>query len=152
MISKGRCGRGPRSNYRLPPIGARCLSWSYGLINEGTDTCLLWGCASTSGRRPQISRKDIYRAAPIRPMDKWLSVEGFNHSYVSRTRAQGSRALAIKRSHCSGNEEDKLEQREKRRYLPAEKYPYLLLRFYDTYIYYIYTQNLLALCSGSPAP
>jgi len=26
-----------------------------------------------------------------------------------------------------------------KQYLPAEKYPYLLLRFYDTYIYYIYT-------------
>jgi hypothetical protein len=46
---------------------------------------------------------------------------------------------AIKRPHCSGNEEDKLEQLEKKRYLPAEKYPYLLLRFNDTYTYYIYT-------------
>jgi hypothetical protein len=45
----------------------------------------------------------------------------------------------IKRSHCSGNEEDKLEQLETKRYLPAEKYPYLLLCFYDTYIYYIYS-------------
>jgi hypothetical protein len=36
--------------------------------------------------------------------------------------------------------------------LPAEEYPYLLLRFYDTYIYYIYTWNLLALSGGSPAP
>jgi len=55
----------------------------------------------------------------------------------------------IKRTHCSGNEEDKLEQLEKKRYLPAEKYPYLLLRFYDTYTYSIYTKNLLALCSSS---
>jgi len=45
----------------------------------------------------------------------------------------------IKRSHCSGNEEDKFEQLERKRYLPEEKYPYLLLRFYDTYTYYIYT-------------
>jgi hypothetical protein len=43
------------------------------------------------------------------------------------------------RSHCSGNEEDKLEQLEKKRYLKAEKYSYLLLRFYDTYTNYIYT-------------
>jgi hypothetical protein len=28
--------------------------------------------------------------------------------------------------------------REKKRYLPAEKYPHLLLGFYDTYTYYIY--------------
>jgi len=41
---------------------------------------------------------------------------------------------------------------KKERYLPVEKYPYLLLRFYDTYIYYTYIWNLLALCSGSPAP
>ena len=32
----------------------------------------------------------------------------------------------------------KNSEREKR-YLPAEKYPYLLLCFYDTYTYYIYT-------------
>ena len=32
----------------------------------------------------------------------------------------------------------KLEQRENQD-LPAEKYPYLLLRFYDTYTYYIDT-------------
>jgi len=29
--------------------------------------------------------------------------------------------------------------REKDEYQPVEKYPYLLLRFYDTYTYYIYT-------------
>jgi hypothetical protein len=56
------------------PFESRCLSWSYGLINERFDTCLLWGCASTSERRKQISRKDIYRASPIRPTDKWLSM------------------------------------------------------------------------------
>jgi len=33
----------------------------------------------------------------------------------------------------------KLEQLERNQHLPAEKYPYLLLRFYDTYTYYIYT-------------
>jgi hypothetical protein len=54
-------------------------------------------------------------------------------------KAEGSRALAIKRSHCSDNEEDKLEQLERKQYLPTEKYPYLLLRFYDTYTYYTYT-------------
>jgi hypothetical protein len=53
-------------------------------------------------------------------------------------RTEGSRALAIKGPHCSDNEKDKLKQLETKRYLPAEKYPYLLLRFYDTYIYYIY--------------
>jgi len=31
------------------------------------------------------------------------------------------------------------QQPEQKQYLPAEKYPYLLLRFYDTYIYFIYT-------------
>ena len=45
----------------------------------------------------------------------------------------------IKRSHCSGNKEDKIEELEKERYPPTEKYPYLLLRFYETYTYYIYT-------------
>jgi hypothetical protein len=45
----------------------------------------------------------------------------------------------IKRSHCSGNEEEKLEPLEEKQYLPAEKDSYLLLRFYDTYTYYIYT-------------
>ena len=66
-------------------------------------------------------------------------IEGFNHGDVSRTWAEGSRAQTIKRPHCSDNEEDKLKQRDTKRYLPAEKYPYLVLRFFDTYTYYIYT-------------
>ena len=45
----------------------------------------------------------------------------------------------MKGSHCSGNEEDKLGKPERKQYLPVEKYPYLLLGFYDTYTYYIYT-------------
>jgi hypothetical protein len=36
--------------------------------------------------------------------------------------------------------------------LPAKEDLYLLLSFYDTYTYYYIYQNLLALCSGSPAP
>jgi len=40
----------------------------------------------------------------------------------------------------------------KDRYLPAKRNPYLLLSFYDTDTYYIYTYDLLAWCSGSPAP
>ena len=43
--------------------------------------------------------------------------------------------LSIKRLHCSGNEKDKLQQRDRKRYLPAEGNLYLLLTFYDTYIY-----------------
>jgi len=69
-------------------------------------------------------------------------IEGFNHSEVSRLEAEGSGAQAIKRSHCPGNEEDKLEQLEKERYQPAEKYPYLLLSFYDTYTYYLYLESI----------
>jgi len=38
------------------------------------------------------------------------------------------------------------------RYQPVQQYAYLLLRFYDTYTYYSIPKNLLALCSGSPAP
>jgi hypothetical protein len=47
--------------------------------------------------------------------------------------------VTLKRSHSSGNEKKKQKNsyREKQ-YLPAEKYPYLLLRFYDTYNY-LYT-------------
>jgi hypothetical protein len=45
----------------------------------------------------------------------------------------------IERAHCSGNEKDKLEQLDKQQYLPVETYPSVLLRFYDTYTYYIYT-------------
>ena len=131
--------RGACSNYRLPPNLARCLSWSYGLINERYDTCLLWGYASTSVRCQQISRKDIYRASPISPTDKWLSLRDLIIVTCQGFRLKVGGARAIKRSHCSGNEEDKLEQLERKRYLPAEKYPYLLLRFYDTYTYYIYT-------------
>jgi hypothetical protein len=48
----------------------------------------------------------------------------------------------IKRSHCSDNEEEKLEQLDRNRYLPAKKYPYLLLRFYDTYTYYLYLESI----------
>jgi hypothetical protein len=45
----------------------------------------------------------------------------------------------IKRRHCSGNGKDKLEQLREKQDLPAEKYSYLLFRFYDTYTYYINT-------------
>jgi len=41
---------------------------------------------------------------------------------------------------------------EQSKYLPAKEGLYLLLRFYDIYIYYYYIHiNRLALCSGSPA-
>jgi len=53
---------------------------------------------------------------------------------------------------CAGNEEGNRPEIRKDGYLPAKKNPHLLLRFYDNYIYYISTKNLLALCSGSPAP
>jgi hypothetical protein len=33
-------------------------------------------------------------------------------------------------------------ERTKNKYLPAEKYPYLLLRFYDTYTYYLYLESI----------
>ena len=39
----------------------------------------------------------------------------------------------IKWSHRSGNEGKKLKKQIEHPYLPAEEYPYLLLRFYDTY-------------------
>jgi hypothetical protein len=57
----------------------------------------------------------------------------------------------IRRSHCSGNGKSSAK-RPKERYLPVEKYPHLLLHFYDTYTYCYIFQNLLAFCSGSPAP
>jgi hypothetical protein len=69
-------------------------------------------------------------------------IEGFNHCEVSRLEAKGNGAKAIRRSHCSGNEEDKLEQLKKERYHPVEKYPYLLLSFYDTYTYYLYLESI----------
>ena len=95
-----------RSNYRPPPTGPRCLSQSYCLINEQYDTCLLWGCASTAVRRQQISRKDIYRASSISPTDKKLSLRDLIIAMCHGL----EQAKAIKGSHCSGNEEDKLEQ------------------------------------------
>jgi len=90
-------------------------------------------------RRQKISRKDIHRASPIRPKDKWLSLRDLIIASDWNPNGWKDVQEAIKRSHCSGNEEGKLEQLERKRYLPAEKYPYLLLRFYDTYTYYIYT-------------
>jgi hypothetical protein len=45
----------------------------------------------------------------------------------------------IKRSQCSDNEtKEKAREVEENRNLPAEKYPYLFLRFYDTYTYDTY--------------
>jgi len=58
---------------------------------------------------------------------------------------------SIERIHCTGRE-TKQEQRKRIEYLPAEKYPYLLLRFYDTYYLNYVPENLLALSSGSLAP
>jgi len=52
-----------------------------------------------------MSRKDIYRALAIRPTDMWLPLRELIIARESN--------WAIKRSHCSGNEEDKLEQRER---------------------------------------
>jgi len=71
-------------------------------------------------------------------------MEGFNHSSRGQWLGvkQGVITMGpgtIKRSHCSDNGEDKLEQLETKRYLPVEKYPYLLLRFNDSYTYFIYT-------------
>jgi hypothetical protein len=56
-----------------------------------------------------------------------VTMRDFNDSQRKRV------GEAIKRSHCSGNKKDKLEQLKMKQHLPAEKYPYLLLRFYDTY-------------------
>jgi hypothetical protein len=44
------------------------------------------------------------------------------------------------------------QQRDKKRYLPAEAYAYLLFLFYDIYIYYCISMNQLAFCSGRAAP
>jgi len=59
-----------------------------------------------------------------------------------------------KRSHCSGSEKEggEINQWEKQNNLPAEKQSNILLHFYDTYTYYYIPKNLLALCSGCPAP
>jgi hypothetical protein len=64
-------------------------------------------------RHQQISRKDIYRASPIRPTDKWLSLRDLIIAMCQGLKAEGSRALAIKRSHCSGNEEEAGERERK---------------------------------------
>jgi hypothetical protein len=84
-----------------------------------------------------IGLKDIYPHTKIRCTDTWLSLRDLIIFW------RGFRET-IKRSHCYGNEEVKLKQLERKRYLPAEKYPYLLLRFYDTYTYYYIPMNLLA--------
>jgi hypothetical protein len=60
-------------------------------------------------------------------------VEGLNHS------SSWSKPTDYKEITFFRQEEDKLKQLETKRYLPAEKYPYLLLLFYDTYTYYIDT-------------
>jgi len=70
------------------------------------------------------------RAAGRKTLRYVAIIEGVNHS------SSWSKPRDIKGSHCSGNGRDKLKQLERKRYLPAEKYPYLLLRFYDTYFYY----------------
>jgi hypothetical protein len=58
----------------------------------------------------------------------------------------------IKRSHWSGKERGDIRPwMEIPSYLPVEKFPYLLLRFDDTYTYYYIPKDPLALCSGSPA-
>jgi hypothetical protein len=39
--------------------------------------------------------------------------------------------------------ERQAEKARKKQHLPAEKYPYLLLRFYDTYTYYyLYLESI----------
>jgi hypothetical protein len=57
------------------------------------------GCASTPERRQHISRKGIYRASPIRPTDKWLSLRDLIIAMCQGFGAEGSRARAIKRPH-----------------------------------------------------
>jgi len=59
-------------------------------------------------------------------------IEGFNHSLERVLRDYKEIMLFWRwREWAQGA--------EKQQYLPAEEYPYLLLRFYDSYIYYIYT-------------
>jgi hypothetical protein len=55
-------------------------------------------------------------------------IEGFNHS-SSWSKPRNYKEITLLRQW-----EDKLEQLEEKRYLLAEKYPYLSLRFDDTYI------------------
>jgi len=62
------------------------------------------------------------RAAGRKTLRYVAIIEGFNHRQWREP---------IKRSHCSGNEEQARTAREKR-YLPAGNDSYLLLRFYDT--------------------
>jgi hypothetical protein len=56
-------------------------------------------------------------------------IEGFNHSDVSRLWAEGSRARAIKGSHCSGNEGDKLEQLERKTIPTSEEISLFIIAF-----------------------
>jgi len=107
--------------------------------------------AGSCPTRIQISRKGIYWAIKSVPQIRGYDIARIMVSVgISESRRgcpRGYEEITLFR-----NGEDKLEQLERKRYLPAEKYPYLLLRFYDTYTYYIYLKNLLSLCSGSPAP
>jgi len=63
-----------------------------------------------------------------------------------------SRTLFIKRSHCSGNPQDKLFQRSSQWYLPAKND----LKYYCVFMIPIPTyhsiKNVIGFCSGSHAP
>jgi hypothetical protein len=70
----------------------------------------------------------------ISPADKWLRhSEDHGHSWSQEGGPSGYKETTLFRQW-----KDKLKQLERHQYLPAEKHPSLLLRFYDTYIYYIY--------------
>jgi len=43
-----------------------------------------------------------------------------------------------------------MKQEAEKGYLPAEKAPYLSLRFHDTYTYYYIPENLLAFVAAAP--
>jgi hypothetical protein len=66
-------------------------------------------------------------------------IEGFNHSSRGAIAKGVMGPGTIKETVLDEELRGEARTATKNNYLPAEKYPYLLLRFYDTYTYYIYT-------------
>ena len=54
--------------------------------------------------------------------------------------------VLYQRSHSPGNEKERLQQRNKQQYLPVNENRYLLLSFYDTYIYLLLYIKIYLLC------
>jgi len=142
----------PEINYQINPKSARCQSSSYGLIMRDDD--IMHGHVDLRERRghfwqarsSDISRKDIYCAYKNKSHSYMAIIEGLNHS-SSRSKPRDYQEITLFRQW----RRQARTARDKMIPTSREISWFIIACLWYQYLFYILT-NLLASCSGSPAP